>query len=56
MDYKGYYKILEVSKNATVKNIKKAYRKLAAKHHPDKNPDNKDAEENSKKLMRQMVF
>lgn len=43
MEFIDYYKILGISKNATEDEIKKAYRKLARKLHPDLNPDDKDA-------------
>src|SRR5215469_5424883 len=50
VDYKDYYKILGVSKNAPEKEIRQAYRKLARQHHPDVNPGNKDAEEKFKEI------
>lgn len=50
MDYKDYYKILDVAKTASPDEIKKAYRKLAVKYHPDKNPGDKGAEERFKEI------
>ena len=45
---RDYYEILEVEKNASVDEVKKSYRKLAMQYHPDKNPDNKEAEDKFK--------
>ncbi len=45
-----YYKILGVDKKSTLDDIKKSYRKLALKYHPDRNPNNKEAEEKFKKI------
>ncbi len=50
MDYKDYYQILGVSRNASTEDIRKAYRKLAMQYHPDRNPGDKQAEERFKEI------
>ena len=47
---RDYYEVLGVDKNADAQALKKAYRKLAMKYHPDRNPDNKEAEEKFKEI------
>ena len=49
-DSRDYYKILEVSRDATIEEIKEAYRRLAREYHPDLHPGNPEAEDNFKKI------
>ena len=50
MSKKDYYELLEVDKNANADEIKRSFRKLAMKYHPDKNPDDKEAEQRFKEI------
>lgn len=50
MEFIDYYKILEIDRNASADDIKKAYRKLARKYHPDLNPNDKEAENKFKQV------
>ena len=50
MDFIDYYKVLEIDKKASEDDIKKAYRKLARKLHPDLNPDDKDAQKKFQRI------
>ena len=50
MDYKDYYKILDVDRKASAEEIKKSYRNLAMKYHPDRNPGDNVAEEKFKEI------
>jgi curved DNA-binding protein len=50
LEYKDYYKVLGVDRKASEKEIKRAYRKLAVLHHPDKNPGDSRAEERFKEI------
>ena len=56
IDNEEYYRILNVNKDATESDIKKSYRKLAMKCHPDKNPNNEEAENKFKKIAEHMKF
>jgi DnaJ-class molecular chaperone len=50
MEYKDYYAVLGVKKQATEKEIRQAFRRLARQYHPDVNPNNKEAEEHFKEI------
>ena len=45
MDKRDYYEILGVERGADSAELKKAYRRIAMKHHPDRNPDNEESEQ-----------
>ena len=50
METFDYYEILEITRTSDKETIKKAYRKMALKYHPDRNPDDKNAEEQFKRI------
>lgn len=50
MEEFDYYEVLEINRDANGDEVKKAYRKMALKYHPDRNPDNKEAEEKFKQV------
>lgn len=53
---KDYYKILGVEKNASADEIKRAYKKVAIKYHPDRNPGDKEAEEKSSRQRKPTMY
>ena len=55
-DKRDYYEVLGLQKGASDNDIKKAFRKMAMKYHPDKNPGDKVAEENLRKSMKLTRF
>lgn len=55
-DEKDYYKILGVERTASADEIKRAYKKVAIKYHPDRNPGNKEAEESLSKQPKHMTY
>ena len=50
MAKRDFYEVLGLAKNASKEDIRKAYRKLAMKYHPDRNPDSKEAEDKFKEV------
>jgi len=52
MAKRDYYKVLDLARNASEADIKKSYRRLAMKYHPDRNPGDHDAEERFKEAKR----
>ena len=56
MSKRDYYDVLGVSKSSSKDELKKAYRKLAMKYHPDRNPDDQEAADKFKELSEAMKF